>query len=171
MYKHSSIVWRALSLVVLVTFCGSAYAAKVKVKYHTTDAGLTLSKTTMVVDDVPGHELTQQMTIRNYNVSVPDYDVKETWVYEQSDTVAGTGVDRGPNIDVMKNGDRAFYLCEPALKTVTKDDKSWETTWTGKCRVSGGTGKLKNVKGTITFKGKATPDAPFVEDGEYDIEY
>jgi hypothetical protein len=162
---------RVLVAFVAASFFFSAHAAKVKFKYRTTDAGQVNSKTTMTLEDVPGHELSQVLTVRNYNVSTPDYDVKETWVYEQLDTVAGTGSDRGPNIDVLKNGDKAFYFCEPAIKTITKEDKSWETTWEGKCRFTGGTGKLKNIKGSITFKGKATPEQAFSEEGEYDVEY
>ena len=57
------------------------------------------------------------------------------------------------------------------IKTVAKDDKSWETTWEGKCKATGGTGKLQKLHGTVTFKGKATPDVPYSEEGEYDIEY
>lgn len=171
MHRINRNVVRVVAAIALASACVSAHAVKLKFKYHTTDAGQVLSKSTLTPDDVPGHELTQSLTVRNYNVSNPQYDVKETVLYEQMDLVNGTGVDRAPATDVLKNGDKGFYLCEPAIKTVTKDDKSWETTWEGKCHFTGGTGKLQKLKGTITFKGKGTPDQPFVEDGEYDIEY
>lgn len=157
---------------VAASFCFSAQAAvKTKIKYSTTDPGQTISKTTLSPGDVPGHELSQVVTVRNYNVSNPDYDVKETWVYEQSDTITGTGSAKGPNIDILKNGDKAYYICEAALKTITKEDKSWETAWEGKCQFTGGTGKIKSIKGGLTFKGKATPEQPFFEEGEYEVEY
>ncbi len=162
---------RPLVALVLTSLCFSAHAGKVKFKYRTTDPGRVISKTTMALEDAPGHELTQSLTIRNYNVSAPGYEVKETWVYEQTDLVAGTGHGKYPNVDVLKNGDKAFFLCEGPSKTVTKDDKSWETTWEGKCRFTGGTGTLKNIKGSLTYKGKATPDQPYFEEGEYDVEF
>lgn len=171
MRRFTTNVVRVVATIALTSFCVSAYAVHVKMKYRTTDAGRVLSKTTMTLDDVPGHELTQSLIVRNYNVSNPQYDVKETLVYEQMDLINGTGTDRVPNTDVLKNGDKGFYFCEPTIKTVAKDDKSWETTWEGKCKATGGTGKLQKLHGTVTFKGKATPDVPYSEEGEYDIEY
>jgi hypothetical protein len=74
----------------------------------------------------------------------------------------------GPNIDLLKQRDKAYYICEGTTKTTTKEDKSWETTWEGKCQFTGGTGKVKNIKGSLTYKGKATPEQPFFVEGEHD---
>jgi hypothetical protein len=46
---------------------------------------------------------------------------------------------------------------EGTVKTTFKEDGSWEaTTWEGTYEVTGGTGKLKNIKGSGTYRGKAT---------------
>ena len=102
--------------------------------------------------------------------SDPDWNETEQIVYEQSDPVAGTGTHRGYFRRLFKNGDTDYGPFEGTHKTTVKEDGSWETTWEGTWKVTGGTGKFKNIKGGGTYRGKATAEGAFTElEGE--VEY
>jgi hypothetical protein len=84
--------------------------------------------------------------------------------YEQHDSVAGTGTHRGYFINFLKNGDTEYGTYEGTFKTTFKEDGSWETTtWEGTYKVTGGTGKLKNIKGSGTYRGQATAEGASTE--------
>jgi hypothetical protein len=91
--------------------------------------------------------------------SDPDWNEAEHIVYEQRDQVAGTGTHRGYFTNLLKNGDTEYGTYEGTFKTTFKEDGSWETTtWEGTWKSTGGTGKLKNIKGGGTYRGKATAE-------------
>ena len=102
--------------------------------------------------------------------SDPDWNETEEMVYEQSDSVAGTGTHRGYSRRLFKNGDTDYGSYEGMHKTTVKEDGSWETTWEGTYKVTGGTGKFKNIKGGGTYRGKATAEGASTE-FEGEVEY
>ena len=55
-------------------------------------------------------------------------------------------------------------------KTTVKEDGSWERTWEGTYKITGGTGKFKNIKGSGTYRGKVTAEGAFTE-FEGEVEY
>jgi hypothetical protein len=55
-------------------------------------------------------------------------------------------------------------------KQRSKKDGSWKTTWEGTWKVTGGTGKFKNIKGGGTYRGKATAQEALTE-WEGEVEY
>ena len=71
---------------------------------------------------------------------------------------------------LFKNGDTDYGTYEGTHKTTVKEDGSWETTWEGTWKVTGGTGKFKNIKGGGTYRGKATAEGASTE-FEGEVEY
>ena len=69
-----------------------------------------------------------------------------------------------------KNGDTDYGPYEGTHKTTFKEDGSFETTWEGTWKVTGGTGKFKNIKGGGTYRGKATAQGASSE-WEGEVEY
>jgi hypothetical protein len=94
--------------------------------------------------------------------SDPDWNETEQIVYEQDDQVAGTGTPRGYYVRLHKNGDIEYGTYEGMTKTTLKEDGSFlEATWEETYKITGGTGKFKNVKGSGTYRGKATAQEAF----------
>jgi hypothetical protein len=130
-----------------------------------------ISRTVVSPGDDPKHELVVLMIRRETTTSSdPDHNETEQIVYEQSDLVEGTGTHRGYFRRLFKNGDTNYGPYEGTQKTTVKKDGSSETTWEGIWKVTGGTGKFKNVKGEGTYRGKATAQEALTE-WEGDVEY
>ena len=74
---------------------------------------------------------------------------------------------RSASTGTMANGDRTFGLGQTAGTVKEGVPQTVETTWT----YTGGTGKLKGLKGKGTVKGKAAPDGTITYDteGEYQL--
>jgi hypothetical protein len=83
----------AVFVVVFLSF--SAQAAEKKRIKGTDKGGPTISRTVVSPGDDPKHELA--MTIHRDTTTSPDpeWDGTEVMVYDQSDSVAGTGTHRG----------------------------------------------------------------------------
>jgi hypothetical protein len=154
----------------IISFNFSVQAEKKKFK-DTLIGQQIISKTTVSPGDFPNHELTQQVSLRlPEHYKTQDPDLKEAWVYEQLDSIAGSGSHRGRWIGTDKDGDKFYAQFEGTHKTVVREDGSWETTWEGKCQWTGGAGKYKNIKGSGNYKGKATPKS-FIHEDEGEMEY
>jgi hypothetical protein len=115
--------------------------------------------------DDPKHELIVLRIGRGTTTSPdPDLNEAEHIVYEQVDQVAGTGTHGGYFRNLLKNGDTEYGSYEGTHKTTFKEDGSFlETTWEGTYKVLGGTGKFKNIKGSGTYRGKATAEGASTE--------
>ena len=86
--------------------------------------------------------------------------------------MAGTGTHRGYYTNRLKNGDTEYGSFEGTFKTTFKEDGSWEmTTWEGTWKSNGGTGKVKNIKGGGTYRGKATAEEGALTEFEGEVEY
>ena len=132
--------------------------------------GPTISQTVVSPGDDPKHELVLQIYRDTTTSSDPDWNETEVMIYQQTDQVAGTGTHRGYFRRLHKNGDTNYGSYEGTHKTTVKEDGSWETTWEGTCKVTGGTGKFKNIKGSGTYRGKATAEGASTE-FEGEVEY
>ena len=136
----------------------------------TNKEGPPFSRTVVSPGDDPKHELVLSIRRDTTTSSDPDHNETEQIVYEQSDSVAGTGTHRGYFRRLFKNGDTDYGPYEGTHKTTVKEDGSSETTWEGTWKVTGGTGKFKNIKGGGTYRGKATAEGAFTE-WEGEVEY
>ena len=122
--------------------------------------------------DDPKHELVVlEISRLTTTSSDPDWNETEQIDYSQADQVAGTGTNRGYYRRLHKNGDIDYGPFEGTHKTTFKEDGSFlEATWQGTYKITGGTGKFKNAKGSGTYRGKATAEGA-ATDWEGDIEY
>jgi hypothetical protein len=164
--KVCSLVAATLILPALASLSFSAQAAEKKKIMGTNKQGPPISRTVVAPGpgDDPKHELVVLMIRRDTTTSSdPDWNETEQIVYEQSDEVAGTGTHRGYYRRLHKNGDIDYGPYEGTHKTTVKEDGSWETTWEGTWKTIGGTGKFKNMKGSGTYRGKATAEGSSTE--------
>jgi hypothetical protein len=163
-----------IAAFVVVSLSFSAQAAEKKKVMGTNKQGPWISRTFVPPGpgDDPKHELVA-LQIRRDTTTSPDPDLNgtEQIVYDQSDSVAGTGTHRGYFVRHYKNGDIDYGTYEGTHKTTFKEDGSFlEATWEGTYKVIGGTGKFKNAKGSGTYRGKATAEGAST-DFEGEIEY
>jgi hypothetical protein len=161
-----------IAAFVVVSLSFSAQAAEKKKIMGTNKQGPTIFRTVVSPPgDDPKHELVVLMIRRDTATSSePDWNETEEIAYEQNDSVAGTGTHRGYAIRLLKNGDTTYGPYERTHKTTVKEDGSSETTWEGTWKVTGGTGKFKNIKGGGTYRGKATAEGASTE-WEGEVEY
>jgi len=158
----------ATFLVVSLSF--SAQAGEKKKITGTNKVGPVISRTVVFPLEDPKHELATMVRRDTTTSSDPDWDGTEEIIYDQSDSVAGTGTHRGYSRRFHKNGDTTYGSFEGMHKTTKKEDGSSETTWEGTWKESGGTGKFKDIKGGGTYRGKATAEGAATE-FEGEVEY
>ena len=130
-----------------------------------------VSRNATTLVDVPNHEVGQEVQLSEIKFSHPAFKVKEEWVYNQFNYVGGSGPHWGTFVDVHEDGSQTFGKYEGAQKTVANADGSWVTTWEGTYKYTGGSGKFKNIKGSGTYKGKASSAGDFREEGKESLEY
>ena len=159
-----------IAAFVVVSLSFSAQAGEKKKITGTNKVGPLISRTVVNPLEDPKHELATMIRRDTTTSSEPDWDGAEEIVYDQSDSVAGTGTHRGYTRRLFKNGDTVYGSYEGTHKTTVKEDGSWETTWEGTYKVTGGTGKFKNTKGAGTYRGKATAQGSSTE-WEGEVEY
>jgi hypothetical protein len=129
-----------------------------------------ISRTVLSPGDDPQHELVLMIRRDITTSSDSDWNETEQFSYEQDDHVAGTGTHKGYFRRFHKNGETDYGTYEGMHKTSVKADGSWEMTWEGTYKSTGGTGKFKNIKGSGTYRGKATAQEALTE-WEGEVEY
>ena len=171
--KNRSIIF-VIAAFVVVSLSFSAQAGEKKKIMGTNKQGPWISRTFVPPGpgDDPKHELVALQIRRDTTTSPePEWNETEQTIYEQSDSVAGTGTHRGYFRRFHKNGDTDYGSYEGTHKTSVKEDGSWETTWEGAWKTHGGTGKFKNIKGSGTGRGKATAEEGALTEFEGEVEY
>jgi hypothetical protein len=159
-----------IAAFVVVSLSFSAQAAEKKKIMGTDKLGPPISRTVVSPGDDPKHELVLSIRRDTTTSSDPDLNGTEQMVYAQDDQVAGTGTHRAYYRRLHKSGETSYGSYEGTHKTTVKEDGTLETTWEGTWKVTGGTGKLKNIKGGGTYRGKATPEGASSE-WEGEVEY
>ena len=173
--KVCALVAATLILPALVSLSFSAQAAEKKKIMATNKHGPDISSTVVPLGpgDDPKHQLVVLKIRRDTTTSSdPDWNGTEQIVYEQDDQVAGTGTHTGYYVRFHKDGDTEYGTYEGTHKTTVKEDGSFlEATWEGTYKIIGGTGKFKNIKGSGTYRGKATAEGASTEfEGEYALD-
>ena len=120
-----------IAALVVVSLSFSAQAGEKKKITETHKSGPVISQTAVYPGDDPNHELVMFVRRDTTTSSDPDHNETEQIVYEQSDSVAGTGTHRGYFRRLFKNGDTDYGPYEGTHKTTVKEDGSLETTWRG----------------------------------------
>jgi hypothetical protein len=127
----------------------AAQAAQKKEVTYVKTYSKSISKSSFAIDDVPNHEVVQEVLLQKSKYSTPDFDPGEEWIHIQTDQTGGSGSHKGYYIEIHAGGEQTY----------------------GTYRYVGGTGKYKNIKGGGTYKGRASPQEPFHEEGRQTIEY
>jgi hypothetical protein len=158
-----------LSMVLAVTASMSApvEAAGKRFKWtHTSRQTISETKST----PAPEHEFVQGTYVDTIKTKSPEFDIVESRIVNQDDTLNGDGRHRGVEIDVFSNGDTAINNYEGTHKVITKEGGAWEVNYEGKYEFVGGTGRFKNIKGHGTYRGHITPDG-LTEEDEAEVTY
>jgi hypothetical protein len=118
------------------------------------------------VPDHPGHSLSisQAKCTWTKPIEVGALQGKEGVTSGTDDIHGNTVAAHGYYVDTMANGDKAFVRFQGTALVK-------EGTSEGKWSYTGGTGKLKGLKGQGTYKGKAAEDGSvtFDVEGEYSL--
>ena len=118
------------------------------------------------VPDHPDHSLSisQAKCTWTKPMEVAGVQNKDGVTTAMDDNHGATSTGHGYYVDNMANGDKAYVRFQAT-------GSSKEGTSEGKWNYSGGTGKLKGIKGGGTYKGKAAADgsAAYDVEGEYTL--
>jgi hypothetical protein len=110
---------------------------------------------------------------RQLPLRVPGLVAEET-ARGVSDLIAGNGLSRGYSVWRFENGDQSFGEWQNSVQTVVNPDRGRKTTFVGTYVTTGGTGRLKGIKGLgrysglveLNAEGKATRNE-YSAEGEY----
>ena len=161
-------------LVTLVLVLGAAptTACAERIEHTGTKSNpRVISRSAMAIQDQAGREVGTEVVLGELKFANSPIKIKEEWVHNQFDYVAGTGPHWGFFVDVHENGDQTMGRFEGSTVTKTNPDGSWVTTWQGTHRYTGGTGKFRNVKGSGTYQGKATSSGEYSETTKEVVEF
>jgi hypothetical protein len=133
---------------------------------------------TLELPDIPGHYL----RVFELHTTWPDGGaptiqgdkVVEAISRATSDAVGGNGLVRGYAVWRFESGDQVFQEYSNTGHAIVNADQSKKTTFVGTLIMTGGTGKMKGIKGVVRFsgggeinpEGKATR-AEYSAEGEY----
>lgn len=152
----------------LLTACAGAALGQTKIS-GTGKCGKADPSNAMEVGDRPGHVLVVAKQTCTWTTPMEMAGLKSTTYFAAvtSDVTGGKSQDRGYVVMTMDNGDKAFVRFQGAGASTAGGVHSGEGTWS----YTGGTGKLKGLKGKGTFKSSGT-SADVSEDqveGEYSL--
>jgi hypothetical protein len=152
-------------LLILIVQSPNAFAETKKMS-GTGKVVAVLSETKMLPGDDPHHEVT---LLRRLDVQKSNLGEAQVNVVDVSDSVAGSGTDRGHLVSTFSDGDKTFVSFEGQVKAVPKAGGPPEVTFMGKWRFTGGTGKWNGITGGGTYQGGITSAGPTYQfEGEYD---
>jgi hypothetical protein len=160
---------RIKSILVCGVLLAAAAAASAQTKFSgAQQCAKSDPEYTVPVGDKPDHVL----LLAKQKCTWTSGEIAGVQIKEEDDTVTSdmsgsVGLDKGFGVGLMANGDKYFGHFEG--KTVIKDKAPVSTT--GTFTFTGGTGKLKGLKGKCPYKGTFNPDgtATFQIEGEYTL--
>ena len=125
--------------------------------------GTILGETRFVAQDNPQHVITLARRSEPNHGSSPDCATMQVDVIAYSDTIAGTGMNRGHRTSTCPNGDKQFATYQGTTTAVPKQGGPPEVTLEGTWQYTGGTGKYAGIRGNGTYKGRLTPEGVVYE--------
>ncbi len=160
--RKTGLLW----LVVLTVAVPASAQNKVGGKAHCDKGDPSYS---IEVGDKAGHMLTLQKSACTWSESLPiaGLATKTGIDFETSEVSGMTVRNTGYHIATMENGDK-YAVRYTGTATMSKDNTG---TAEGKWTVTSGTGKLKGLKGSGTYKGTVNADdsGDFTVEGEYTL--
>ena len=161
--KHKTLV-----LSILFTACAGAALAQTK-HSGVGSCGKSEDSHAIEVGDRAGHVLVVTKISCTWTTPIETAGLKsKTYMGAvTSDLTGGSSQDRGYVVSVMDNGDKAYIRFQGTSTHKEGGAHSSEGTWS----YTGGTGKLKGLKGKGTYKGSgATADTTEDQvEGEYTL--
>ncbi len=166
----------ALMITACLVFSSGEATAQQKHKYFFKPPPGTSKYTQthlMEVADVPGHQVRLAETQSKYGDDAPVYDgvkVREIRGVLVSDYVAGNGKAFSYNVYVLENGDKIFARNDILTHTSAGADGGRRTSYTSVTTLTGGTGKFKDIRGTLRSSGATdlkTGTSGVQTEGEY----
>jgi hypothetical protein len=160
---------RILLTCVLVCAVGSAASAQTKTS-GTINCAKPDPAYSIEVGDRTGHSLALSKTACTWTkpMEIAGSQTKDGYDVASADANGMKARGTGYHVSNMSNGDKIFVRFS-GTDTMTKDGKpeSSAGTWS----YTGGTGKLKGIKGKGTYKGKGNADGSitFEVEGEYEL--
>jgi hypothetical protein len=136
----------------------SPYAAERKDMTISGKSKRMISETKAAPGDTPNHEFAQNVRVDTWTSSNPDFNNVDMVLYEHDDCVAGSCTHRGYAVSVPKDGDQFYTRYEGTHRVITKEGGAWEVPFEGRIQFTGGTGRYKNLKGDMRYRGMATPE-------------
>jgi hypothetical protein len=121
------------------------------------------------VGDMPGHEVRVYEIHRTYPSNAPVINglkLAESWTRGVSDYIDGNGSNTSYNVYILENGDRLFTR----VALVAQSLGTGKLTTASAGTITGGTGKVAGIQGTVRTLGTSEPKAG-VNDNQTDIEY
>jgi hypothetical protein len=121
------------------------------------------------VGDVPGHQVRVYEIHRTYPTNPPVINglkLTDTWTRATSDYINGMGTGNNYAVYVVENGDKFFVHST----LVAQSSGGGKLTATVSGVITGGTGKLAGISGTVQSVTQADPKAGFNEN-QSDIDY
>ena len=104
--------------------------------------------------DIPGHQIRILEIRRTYNeksrFAVSGIKVKENWTWGYSDYVLGVGKAWGYTVWILEDGGKVFLEYSGGSNTQPTGSGAVEGTFHGTARLTGGTGKYRGIRGTMT---------------------
>ena len=159
---------KTIVLSFLLTACAGLALAQNKIS-GTGTCGKADAQHVVEVGDRGGHVLvlTQDSCTWTTPIEIAGLTSKTYKGAITSDSTGGTSQDRGYVVMAMDNGDKAFIRFQGTSTNKEGGAHSGEGTWS----YTGGTGKLKGLKGKGTYKSSgATADATEDQvEGEYTL--
>jgi hypothetical protein len=171
MKSNTFAVLSVIVAVALGAHAATGGAAEKKELTYVKTYSKSISKSSFNIDDVPNHEVMQEVLLQQSKYSGSDFKPVEEWIHVQTDQTDGSGSHKGNFFLILQGGDQTYGTFDGKHKTVVQKDGAWASTWEGTYRYLGGTGKYKNIKGAGTYKGRASPKEPFYEEGRETIEF
>lgn len=104
--------------------------------------------------DIPGHQIRILEIHRTYNekshFAVSGVKVKESWIWGYSDFNKGVGKAWGYVVWVLEDGGKVFSEYSGSANSRPIGSGVAEGTYHGTTRLTGGTGKYRGIRGTMT---------------------
>ena len=176
----SHICCSMVALMLLVFLCTIPVLAQEKHKQAYTIPGKYRTYTTqniLDVKDVPGHQI---RIYELHTVFPADWPHKtgglrpvESWIHAVSDYVNWSGRHYGYETVIMENGDKTYLRLDGTTFTTPLPQDKVKSTFSGTSTYTGGTGKLRGIRGTYKYTGIFDPTKSLNEvtiEGEYWME-
>src|SRR5262249_15409484 len=98
--------------VILALTLGSvgliSHAAEKKDLTYVKTYSKSISKSSFAIDDVPNHEILQELMAQHSKYSSADFQPVEEWLHTQTDQRDGSGTHKGYYILIFQNGEQTY---------------------------------------------------------------